>query len=628
MLNALRKGASSWVAKLLLGILVISFGIWGIADVFRGTASTTVVTAGETEVPIQDYAFAYQRAQTALSQQMGRRLTREEAEGFGVDQQVLSQLIADAVLDEQARRLGLGLSESRLGSLIAEDPSFHDQTGGFSRQAFRQVLSSVGLSEESYVRNRENAAVRGQIVEAVADGAMLPQTVETAVGLYIGERRTVDYLVLPPSLVQPVANPDDAALQAYFNEKKAAYKAPEYRGLAYAELTPSTIADPQAVSEDQVKEDYERNAQRFTTPEKRRIEQVVFPDKDAADAARAEIDGGTSFEDVVKETGRSIEDADLGLLARGDVPDQAIAEAAFSLDQGAVSDVVDGMFGPALVRVTEIEPQAVRPLAEVEPQIRQELALESATDAVFAAYDTYEDARASGATFEEATQKAGIPTQSVAAIDRTGRTPDGEALDLPGKDDLLAAVFDSEPGLDNPPINMQAESGYVFYDVKSIDPARDRTLDEVKDQVVTDWKADETQRLLDEKAKAYLERLQNGEDLAAIAADADLQPASADAVTRQTAVSQLGQAGATAAFSGGVGTAAQAPAPNDSRILIKVKQVAPPADPQSNVSEQQRQQLATTMENDLFQSYIALLQGEYPVRVYPRAVEQAQGMLR
>ncbi|SKA33731.1 peptidylprolyl isomerase [Consotaella salsifontis] len=629
MMDSLRKAAGSWVAKLLLGLLVISFGVWGIADVFRGTTPTTVISAGDTEVSIRDYVFTYQRAQMALSQQMGRRLTKEEAQQAGVDQQVLSQLVADAVLSEQARHLNLGLSQDRLADLIAEDPSFHDQNGNFSRGAFRQVLNQLGLNEDAYIENRAKAAVRSQIVDVIAEGTAAPSVIDTAIGLYNGERRTVDYLMLPPSLVQPVATPDADALHAYFEDHKASYAAPEYRSIAYAELTPEAIADPAAVSSEQVQQDYDNNRARFTTPERRHVQQLVFPNEDAAKAAKAKIDAGASFEDVAKEAGRSLADTDLGLVAKGDIADKTIADAAFNVESGKVSDVVPGIFGPALVRVTEVQPEAVRPLSEVEDAIRRDLAREGASDAVLQAYDTYEDARASGATFEEATKKAGIDFKTVAAVDRAGRGPDGKPVEkLPESDELLKAAFDSEVGLDNAPINVPSASGYVFYDVKSVEPAHDRSLEDVHDQVVADWQEQETQRLLAERSKAYLERLQKGDSLTTIAVEAGLVTSTATGVSRQSAATDLGPAGANAAFSGKTGYVAEAPAPKDSRVLLKVTAVNPPADPASSVTAEQRQRIAEMMKNDLYQSYIGLMQQEYTVRMNPKAVEQAQVAVR
>ena len=141
MLSTLRNAAGTWVAKLLLIMLVVSFAVWGISGRwstdFGGNA---VVTAGGTTVSPIEYRLAYDRQLAVMSQQFGTRLTREQAKAFGIEDQVLAQLVAGAVLDEQASELGLGLSQDKLASLTMDDPAFQGPDGKFDRQQFEFVL--------------------------------------------------------------------------------------------------------------------------------------------------------------------------------------------------------------------------------------------------------------------------------------------------------------------------------------------------------------------------------------------------------------------------------------------------------------------------------------------------------
>ena len=629
MLNILRESVKGWTAKILLGLLVLSFAVWGIGDAFRTSTATTVVSAGDTEVSLQDYAFAYSRASQRLAQQLGRQPSAEEAQMFGVDQGVIGQLVAGAVLDEQGRRIGLGLSEDQLARLIAQDPSFHDASGNFSRNAFRNILANARMSEQDYIRTKADEAVRTQIVDAIAEGVQTPAAFATALGLYNGERRTVEYVTLSAAAIPPVADPSDEVLAAYFEENKADYAAPEYRSFAYAALTPEALANPSAVSEEEIAADYEQHRGNYVTPEQRRVQQIVFRERAAADAALAELEAGTPFESVAEAAGRSPADIDLGLVARSAIPDPALAEAAFTLELGSTSAVVDGRFGPALLRVTEIQPEGARPLEEVVDEVREELALVAANDAAAVAYNAFEDARASGASFEEAARGAGIEVVTVEAVDRQGNDPsDTPVPDLPAEQELLEGIFGTEPGLDNVPINFGSNS-YVFYDLLAITPAGDRDLDAVRDRVVADWKADETQRLLGERVEALRAELEAGGSLDAIAAEAGVAKQTAPAISRQSGAGELGQAGVAAAFSGGNGLVAAAPGPSaGTQVLLRVTEVAPPADPASNVGASERQQMATMLQDDLLQSYVALLQNEYPVRVNPAGIENAKAMLR
>ncbi|MFZ2100682.1 MAG: SurA N-terminal domain-containing protein, partial [Oricola sp.] len=268
MLDGLRKASQSWAAKGLLLLLLASFAIWGVSgQMLSGIGTDAVVTAGNTKVSALDYRLAYDRQMSVYSRQLGERLTQEQARAFGIDQAVLGQMVAGAVLDEQSRVMNLGLSKDRLATLIAEDPAFQGVNGKFSRDNFRLALRSIGMSEDDYIRNREDVAVRQQIVEAVTDGIAVPQVMLEAFAKHTGEKRDVEFLTVAESAIEPVAEPDDSVLQAYYDAHKDDYRAPEYRKIDYVRLTPEAIIDEAAVSEDDIAADYEARKSNYAKPE-------------------------------------------------------------------------------------------------------------------------------------------------------------------------------------------------------------------------------------------------------------------------------------------------------------------------------------------------------------------------
>ena len=625
MLEVLRSAAGTWVAKLLLILLVVSFAVWGISgQMMSGPGGGTVLAAGDTRVSVVDYRLAYDRQVNQLSQQLGQRLTREQATMFGVDGQVLQQLKAGALLDEQARRLGLGVSREKIAQLTAEDPAFAGSGGQFDRQRFELVLRQVGMRPEDYLRNREQVAVRQQIVEAVSDGLTTPDTFLRAVALYEGESRTVDYLIVPQSAVGPVAPPADDVLAAWFETNKARYAAPEYRKIAYVNLEPKDIADPAAVTDEQVAEDYERNSRRYTTPERRAIDQLVFASEDAARAAVERIRGGESFDAVVAAEGKTAADVQLGSLAKEDIADAAVAEAAFALEAGAVSDVVPGAFGPVVVRVSEVTPAVVKPLADVAEQIREDIALNEAGSQVTNVHDSYEDARAAGETLEEAARKLNLKVVTVEAVDRNAQRPDGSVInDLPQSQQLLRAAFETEANVENPPLTV-GSSGYVFYEVLAVTPPRDRTLDEVRDRVIADWTAEETTRLLSQKVSDLAKRLTDGEQIDTIATELGLAKQTRRGLRRDTEDSALGE-GVAAIFAVAPNGAGTTQAPDETaRILFKVTEVLEPAGASADsVAPERRAALASGLADDLLQQMVQRLETEFPVETFPAAVQNA-----
>ncbi len=626
MLSALRTAAGTWVAKLLLLLLVISFAVWGISgQIATGIGGNSVVTAGGTTVSPIEYRLAYDRQLSVLSQQFGTRLTREQARALGIEDQVLAQLVAGAVLDEQADELGLGLSRDKLADLTMSDPAFQGPDGRFSRQQFEYVLRQVGMRPEDYLTNRAQVAIRQQIVEAVSDGLTAPDTFLRAVALYRGEDRTVEFIVLPRSLVEPVEEPTQEALTGYFEQNKQTYAAPEYRKISYITLVPEAIADERSISDEQIKQDYEQNIGRFTTPETRTIEQIVFPDVGVAETALDSIKAGATFDSVVAAQGKTAADTLLGTFTKDKVADPVVAEAAFALQVDEVSPVVAGAFGPVLLRVTEITPAVVKTLAEAAPEIRKDLALAEANRILMDVHDNYEDSRASGDSLRDAAGKLGLKVEEIEAIDRTAQRPDGSIVkDLPESRALIAAIFDAESGIENPPLNI-GSSGYIFYEVDGITPARERTLDEVKDKVVADWKTAEAESRLAAKSAEIEKRLKDGAELDALATELGLEKQIKRGLKRDTDDGDFGRLGVTAAFGVAEGGSGLVAAPSgDAQIVFKVTEVFEPAGADANsIPEDAQKTFAAGFGDDLLDQLVAKLQSQYGVTVSRSAIEQA-----
>jgi peptidyl-prolyl cis-trans isomerase D len=626
MLSILRSAAGTWVAKGLLLLLVVSFAIWGISgQLAQDFAANSVLTAGQTTVTPNEFRLAYDRQLQLLSQQLGQRISREQASALGIDQQVLAQLAAGAVLDEQARAMGLGVSLDHVGELARNDPAFQGAGGAFDRQQFEYVLRQNGIKPDDYLQRLRAVGARQQLQHAVSEGLKAPDAFLRAVALYRGEDRTADYLVLPQSLVQPIEEPNADALAKWFEANKKTYAAPEFRKIAYLKLEPEDIADPAAITDDQVKQDYDANKAKFTAPETRTLEQIVFATPEAAKAAREKIRSGDSFEDIVKGEGKTLADAALGTFSKDKVADPAVADAAFGLKPGEVSEVVDGSFGPLLVRVTEVTPEKVRPLDEMKDEIRRDLALAEASRILLDVHDSYEDARAGGASMREAADRVKLKLVEIEAVDRAARRPDGSVLDtLPQSQELLAAAFDTEAGAENPPLSI-GSSGFLFYEVEGVTPARDKTLDEVRATVVTDWKAAETKSRLAKKAEEVAKQIKDGTPMETVAGELKLEKQTKRGLKREADDADIGKAGVAAVFSMPQGGSGVFPAPQeDAEVVFKVTEVFEPAGAgPETVPEEARNSFAAGMTDDLLDQLVARLQGEYPVAVDQRAIERA-----
>lgn len=627
MLDSMRSAANTWVAKFLFVILVVSFVGWGISGQLHNSPSMgSVISVGETSVSPTEYRLAYDRAVSQMSQQFGTRLTPEQAKMFGLPQQVLSSLVGGAVLSEQARKLGLGLSKDRIATLTADDPAFKGPDGRFDRQQFDYVLRQVGMSPQNYFDTRANEAVRLQIVDATTNGMQAPAAFLRAVALYRGEDRTVDYIVLPKSLVEPIEEPSADVLAKWFESNKAKYAAPEYRKISYVKLEPEDIADTSAVTDQQVSEDYEAHKDKYTTAETRVVDQLVFASEEEAKKVSDELKSGTkSFDDAVAAQNKQASDVALGTLSKDQIPDKAVADATFALAENQVSDVVSGQFGPVIVRVTKVNPQSVKALDEVKDDIRKNLALTEANRVLMDAHDAYEDARAGGTSMADAAKQLKLKVVTIDAVDRQGKRPDGTIIEgLPSSADLLENAFQADIKAENQPVNV-GSSGFVFYEVDSIEAAHDRTLDQVKDRAVADWKAEQTATRLQAKADEIAKQVTDSNTLDTIASGLSLEKQTKRGLKRGANDADFGQPGVAAVFGYADGQIGQFEAPDgSSRIVFKIIETIEPADADaSSIPEDARRTFGGGMANDLVDQLVSRLRGEYDVEINQNAIDRA-----
>src|ERR1700693_3987772 len=180
MLRGMRKASSNWLGKIIMavvmGVLIISFGVWGIADIFRGFGQSTLAKIGHTEISTEQFRQLYTEKLQQIARQCDRPLTTDQARAFGIDRQVLQQTIAEAALDEEARRLGLGQSDADYKRVIFNDPNFKDVNGNFDPQRFQAVIRQFGFTEQRYIADQRKVSLRRQIAGTISAGLEPPKT--------------------------------------------------------------------------------------------------------------------------------------------------------------------------------------------------------------------------------------------------------------------------------------------------------------------------------------------------------------------------------------------------------------------------------------------------------------------
>lgn len=358
MLRGIQKASTNWLGKSILfvvmGLLVVSFAIWGIGDIFRGFGLSTVAKIGKTEISIEQFRNYYNDRLQQLGRRIGRPLTPDQARALGLDRQLMGQLIAETTLDEKARELRLYLSDAEIARLITEDKNFAGPSGQFDRNRFEQLIRNANFTEARYVAEQRRLLTRRQLAETVSGGITPPNTALQAIFRFQGEERTIEYMMLGPAQAGTIAAPTPEQLSAYFNEHKALFRAPEYRKIALVSLTPAEQARWQTVPDAEARKVYDDNLDKYGTPEQRQLRQILFPNMEEARAAADKIAKGATFTAIAAERGMKESDTELGTVAKSALVDPAIANAAFALKEGEVSAPVQGRFGAVILQAVKI----------------------------------------------------------------------------------------------------------------------------------------------------------------------------------------------------------------------------------------------------------------------------------
>jgi peptidyl-prolyl cis-trans isomerase D len=625
-LESLRKGAGGIIGIGFVLVLIASFIIWFPAGWFQGYGAQDVIVVGDVKIGPQEYMRAQQDMLRVMSTQAGRSLSLQEARAAGLNRLVVARLVGGAAIDMHARALKLGISDAALLEEIMKDPAFKDGSGNFNPGALQQAMYALNMNEQSFLASMREQNLRQQILTTVGEVVNTPTLLVDALNSYNGESRTLRYVLVPESAAGTIPEPSDEDLRRYYENHRSKFTQPEFRKIGVLAVTPETMKEQVQITEADIKTAFETKKDKLGTPEKRLIQQIPFPDLAAANAAYQKIQSGTDFLAVAKEQGVSEADIDLGTLARAELADPAIAEAAFALEPNKVSEPVTGKLGSiVLLRVTAVQPGKTPTLEESKADLEKTLLKERASSVILDLHDKIEDLLASGATLSEIADKLKLSYQVVDQVDREGRKPDGSAVTLPRQKELLNAAFATDAGVENDPIDAQ-DDGVIWYEVMGVVPEQLKPFDQVKDQVAKDWRAHEARTRTAKYAQDLVTSLNSGKTLEDVAKDLNVEVLTSDPLKRESITVNVLPASVAQAFAlpeKGYGSGPSGV--DEGRIVFQVDKVTPPAPISATELERIKKQITLLMSQDAIEEYSGALEKRYGVTINQQALAKLIG---
>ena len=613
MLDFLRRGVKSWVAKILLGLLIISFAVWGIGDIFTNQIGGSVAQVGETEVSADEFATTMLRQQRMITQQRRQVITLDDMRAAGLDRAALNGLVRDAAFAEELRTLDLAVPSVAVADTIRANPSFQDGQGAFSQFTYQTRLSQQGFNPAEF--EELTRALLGQqiLADAISPGTSAPPGAAETMAKWQGETRAISTLTLTPDTAPEPDAADDTALQAFFEADSDRFIEPERRWGSVLHVDLAAIAEEMAPTDEEVRAEYDANPDEFTVTATRDVDQIVFPDQAQAEAAAKRIaDGAASYEEIAAERNIALEDLSLGTVTADDLP-EATAAAVFALTEAGLTGPIETPFGFELLNVTGVEIGGTRPFDEVKDQLRLSMSLRSAQEELPKRTERIEDIRAGGASMEEIAAQLGVDLiafNGLAANRTVAEDPIPPlVLDPRFMNEAMTALDQEERE-----IIALSDGSYALVWVDRIVESHLPEFDAIKDRVATAWELEERLTALDARATEIARTVGEETPFAEAVGEASEEISDRDAFSRLRPPADLSSDLVDALFAATEGDVVHGRnSTGDAVVLVHVRSVTP-------LDGEELARQVDTAETSLTNSVV-----QDQVEYFARALEERHG---
>jgi peptidyl-prolyl cis-trans isomerase D len=531
MLDSLRGASKSWVAYILIGLLIVSFGIWGIQDFLGAAPPNQVATVGPVTLGPDDFSRQFRLEKNRLERQNeGKRLSKAQVREAKLHESAMRNLIDETALTLQARSIGLTADDSMVMDYFKGQKGVTDLAGNVDVNRLAMVARENDMTPAMMFERVKSDLIRDQMFNTLMTGLSLPNGMVAALNHVRRERRVVEYLLLDPTRAGVIADPDQAALEKFYKENAKQFEKPETRAVTMLHLSVAELAKGETIPEEEIKRIYDARKSVYVIKEKRRFDQIRFKDEAAAKDGADRLARGESFESVATLQGMTAAEIKIGEATEGD---PSIPADAFKIPALAASAPLKGPFGWVILRATEVTPGSTKTIDDVREEIREALTRDKAKRRVLDISNEVDDALGSGATLEEAAKKAApLTLRVIASLTRDLKSGSGEVIDgLPKDEEFAQQIFLTESGRETS-MNSDGDGGYYIARIDGVTPAAVPALANNREAALAAWQTDALGKKLKSLADSIVERAKKGESMAKIGDSLGLAPLSAPGIGR------------------------------------------------------------------------------------------------
>ncbi len=524
MLQSLRSSVASLVIKVFAFLLAASFVVWGFSDTYIfGQVGNTVAEVGKREITVATLQQAFRREVDRLRQY---NIDEKKAREMGLLDQTLNRLVTTALLDSAADDIGMLVGTASIQAAIRKQFD-----GDIDPAKLENILRNNGLTEAQFVSQLRGQMIRTEYVESLTGPVRAPNQLAERLYRWREEKRAADWFAIPVDPNSPVKAPTATEIEEHYKVNQAAYRAPEYRSARFTFLDPALLVKDITVSKEKLEAAYKDRLASLSVPERRNVLQMLVPDEATAAKAKTRLGAGEDFLGVAKDLAGQDESATrLGTVTKADLPEE-IAETVFKLAKGAVSDPIKGPFGLQIMKVTGITPGMTPSLDDVRKPLTKELGEEQAIETVFDQSNRLEELIGGGAPLEEAARELGLAIRKLDGISEEGRDKNDKPVANIPSEPFLKTLFETAKGEDSLLTEGENNTFFIVH-VDSVEPAKVRPLDSIRDQVRADWMQEQRWKAARDKAKAFVAQLNTGGKIADIAKKAGFKLRSSGSFNR------------------------------------------------------------------------------------------------
>jgi peptidyl-prolyl cis-trans isomerase D len=615
MLDTIRKSVTGPFVKILIGILILSFAVWGIQDIFGNFKKTVAIEIDDYEVSLDQLVTEYNNQLSIISSQLDKQISLKESLELGIDEIAIENLIRKMVLQIEINKLGIDISEEFVAEQIINDDNFKTD-GKFNKARYEQLLSYAGYNDETYVQSEINVNKQNQLFNIIGNRTYIPNVLIEMVDEFNKTERVIEYIDLPKSKIV-VKTPSERELLEFYAKFKNGYKKSETRDFAALILDPENIKKGIQVTRSQINEYFNANLDSFNIPETRELYQFFFNDEATADNFYNDS-YQLEFNELLTKYSQSKQQSYLGSVGKDEILDFEVADAAYNMIEGGFGAPIDGMLGISVLYLEKINPGKIPTVDDVAAEIEDEIQTQEAIDLVEMLYFEIEDDLLNGSSIEEASAKHQIETKYFKKIDINGKNIQNDVVDEINHQELIQKIFSSEIG-DFIEVH-DTESGYIWTDLNLINPPYIKSFAEVRDLVT----ADMLKKRKNDKESEIIKQLEIGlinNQIQELIDSYQIEIKRSEPFSRLSPIREFSEDFNDRILSANIDEVIIGKSENN--VLVgKVVEILPNVQAEPERDQKFINNLDLQMRNDLFEQYLVSLEDNYTVKLYQENIDR------